>query len=351
VKKKTDAELERLDLPAEEGVRVVALARLAEADLAAAQLAAGDEGEALHDFRVGVRRLRTALRAFRPWLSGGPRRKHERALAELSRATNRARDAEVQLAWLAEQRERLPADRRAGLEWLVAWYDARRQEVDLAAALERWHGLAETLRGRLEVYRRKIRPLSVAPIGKVLASLIRRELAALREALGQVAGPEDAANAHRARIRAKRLRYLLEPLRVHEGLGAREAVRSLKELQDVLGELHDAHVFLAGVEAARAGAVPGQRPPALAPLTRLARARRDRLHARLAADTADGPVVVLATQVDLLATALEARRSTLRPAPAARAGRKPAARPRATQAAPRAGGAGTPAAPAGRVTH
>jgi len=334
--RKTTTELERLDLPAEEGVRVVALARIAEVDLAAARLAGGDDGEALHDFRVGLRRLRTSLRSFRPWLQGGPKKKHERALGELARATNEARDAEVQLAWLAAQRERIPAEKRAGLEWLVGFYGRRKRAGDdLAAPLERWRALSQALRERLRAYRRTVRPLSVEPIGKALAGLLRKELAAFREALAAVGGPDDVENAHGARIRAKRLRYLLEPLRGYEELGAREAVRTLKDLQDVLGELHDAHVLLVDAAAARASRGPGEKPPALANVTRLARSRRDKLHAKLVSERADGPAVILATQVDLLATALEARRSTVIPARPAKGkgARAPVSRPPAEKPA------------------
>ena len=55
-----------IDRNAEEGARVVALALIAECDRAAGRLASGEDDEALHDFRVALRRLRTTLRAFRP---------------------------------------------------------------------------------------------------------------------------------------------------------------------------------------------------------------------------------------------------------------------------------------------
>jgi hypothetical protein len=48
--------------------------------------------------------------------------------------------------------------------------------------------------------------------------------------------------AHRARIAAKRLRYLLEPL-VRRAPGTKGLTTQLKGLQDVLGHLHDLHVM------------------------------------------------------------------------------------------------------------
>lgn len=310
--KKTTADLERLDLPAEEGVRLIALAKLREVELAAARLRNGEDGEALHDFRVGLRRLRTVIRAFRPWLKQGPKRKHERALKTLAGSTNEARDAEVQLAWLSEQKERLTGDRSRGLEWLMARYESRKLSgAHLEIGLEEWQKLLTNLRQKLSVYERHVRPLSVAPISEILARTLRVELAAFREALAAVAGADDVERAHRARIRAKRLRYLLEPLRSRDRPGAEDAIRGLKDLQDLLGELHDAHVFLCDVVAFRVAGAGASRPPALSPITRLARSRRDKLFARLVALRLGGTVVELAAKVDVLATALEASGSPL----------------------------------------
>ena len=316
-------ELPRLDLPVEEGARLLALARIAEADGAAARLAAGGDGEALHDFRVALRRLRTVLRAFRPWLAGGPRRRHARRLAALAASTGAARDAEVQLVWLAGQREHLAPARRAGLDWLVARYEGLRGSGQAAAEdVRRWGKLALKLRTRLTTYRRRVRPIEVEPFGAVLAGLLRERLAKLLGAITRITGPDDVAHAHRARIEGKRLRYLLEPLRATPGLGAREAVRRLKRLQDLLGELHDAHVLEAEVAAARRGARGGPRPPALAGVVSLARACRERLHGDLVRDAADGALVALSAQVKRVADGLVTRPAAVRrrrgaPAPAA----------------------------------
>jgi CYTH domain-containing protein len=56
--------------------------------------------------------------------------------------------------------------------------------------------------------------------------------------MGRVSGVEDREEAHQARIQAKRLRYLLEPLSPHVE-GGKQALGQLKTLQDLLGELND----------------------------------------------------------------------------------------------------------------
>src|SRR5262249_13799573 len=123
------------------------------------------------------------------------------------------------------------------------------------------------------------------------------------EQLGRIAGPDDEETAHEARIAGKRLRYLLEPLRGHAE-GAKPAVDGMKELQDVLGELHDCAVLGAelGTAVAEAAADSARRDherawkgegeaasearpvdarPGLVALSRLVRGRRDELYSRL----------------------------------------------------------------------
>ena len=76
--------------------------------------------EALHDFRVAVRRLRCALRAYRPWLGSAAGRRVRRVLKELGDKTNAGRDAEVQVEWLEARRESLTRGQRTGLNWFLA---------------------------------------------------------------------------------------------------------------------------------------------------------------------------------------------------------------------------------------
>src|SRR4026207_1998015 len=92
-----------LSRSAEEGARLVALAYLDEIARAERRLADAQDPEALHDFRVGLRRLRTSLRAYRSSLKGSVSKKMRRRLRDLTLATNAGRDSEVQLEWLRER--------------------------------------------------------------------------------------------------------------------------------------------------------------------------------------------------------------------------------------------------------
>jgi CYTH domain-containing protein len=70
----------------------------------------------------------------------------------------------------------------------------------------------------------------------------------LERRLDRVEDADYQDEAHRARIAAKRLRYLVEPFAA-ELEGAPDVVKRLKRLQDALGEMHDADVLLARIPA------------------------------------------------------------------------------------------------------
>lgn len=342
-----------VSLPAAEGARAVALALLAEATGAAEALSAGTGAEPLHDFRVALRRLRSTFRSYRPWLRGDLRRDDERRLRKVARSTNEARDAEVQLAWLAGQRDAFRSGRRRpGFDLLVARYAARVHGApDAARTASRLSRTAERIERRLGAGDRALRgPRSGASFGAVLASLLRERVDALAERIQAIRGASDQEGVHAARIEGKRLRYLAEPLRGYRPADATPAVARLKRLQDLLGDLHDAHVLAAelrdalvdcAAERARraheaaygdAKAARGARPssrssprPGLLALTAVARERCDALFHELEREWRGGGLDALLGELRSIAAALEARATGRRRRGGGRRRRKPPA--------------------------
>jgi CHAD domain-containing protein/CYTH domain-containing protein len=317
-----------IDRPAEEGARLVALALLHDCEAAADRLAHAADPEALHDFRVGLRRLRSTLRAYAPWLEGSVRAKTVRRLKKLARGTNDARDAEVQLAFLAEQEEALGASRRSGLDFLRERFAARRRagEGGGGELAERYRRVARKLAKRLATYERRLAG-DPEPFAAAVATIVRDGLAELRARLDRVEGATDEEHVHRARIAGKRLRYVLEPLRGNPRADAASAVKHLKRLQDLLGDLHDAHVLSheiasalvdaaaerarqlhAAVDRGESGARIGASPRAgVLATVRLVRERRDALYGELARGWRGGGLDALAGEIAGVAEALEAR--------------------------------------------
>ncbi len=242
-----------LTRPAEEAVRRLAIVQLERSTEARRQLVDGDRAEALHDFRVALRRLRSLLRSHRSAFSVEFPKKALRRLGALARDTNPGRDAEVQLAWLASFAEELKPAERAGHRELARDLALRRDESYRKVEHEivrDFAGIAETLGARLVGYQvavdleRPSRPPSFAAATR--AALVRSG-EELFDKLARIESVADEAAGHAARIAAKRLRYLAEPVAPWLG-AAHPPVELLKGLQDLLGDLHDGQL-LAGLVA------------------------------------------------------------------------------------------------------
>jgi inorganic triphosphatase YgiF len=200
----------------------------------ARELAAGSGGdEHIHQLRVGLRRLRSALRELAQWspllASGAP--EIEPRLADVFSALGAHRDRSTLLPALREQLAAAGAP-------LPAW-EAPLPDVGAAVraepfqqALLRVVALVQELSalegGGLKTARR----LAVARLQK----LHRKTMRAGR---GFTDLPEP--QRHRVRKRLKRLRYLSELVRpLFEGADVDRYVRGLKELQQALGRYQDA---------------------------------------------------------------------------------------------------------------
>jgi CHAD domain-containing protein len=326
-----------LPRPPEEGARLLALGFLDQAAAARPRLADPEDAEALHDFRVALRRLRSSLQAYEEALAGSVPKKLARRLKRLARATGDGRDAEVAIEWLRERAGLVGAYHRAGYRWLLDHLEERKRagyEHLLAEVEDGFEELKADLRRRLSVYQAEVRlggegEAEPPPtLGETAAEILAGQARELAGHLERIGGAGDAEEAHRARIAAKRLRYLLEPL-AGEVPGGKAAVKRLKELQELLGELHDAHVLeaelAAGVE--RAGAERAQallelslaeqpdekrlraerrraRESGLLALARLNRARRDRLYADLRDGWLEGRAEPFLREAEELAGAL-----------------------------------------------
>jgi CHAD domain-containing protein/CYTH domain-containing protein len=242
-----------LEEPVERATREVAQRLLEEADKHRRRLGDAKDAEALHDFRVAVRRLRSWLKAYKEPLRGSVSGKHRQGLRAVAHATNPGRDAEVHIEWLRSRKEFFRRGRREGAEWLIERLVAARHaaEEPLQAAVDReFASVRRALTGRLKSYPARV---DVAAPGTVFATAmaqrLREQVADLRSGIARVRGPGDRDAAHAARIAAKHVRYLLEPVATEIDEGASMIAR-LRGLQDVLGALHDAHVF--GAEVAQA---------------------------------------------------------------------------------------------------
>jgi len=106
-----------------------------------------------------------------------------------------------------------------------------------------------------------------APLGGNAARIVRTRLGELRSFAEDALDPAAATAQHDMRIAAKRLRYVLEIVGPCFGPEAKAARRAARELQGVLGEIHDCDVMLPRTEG-------------IEPLVALLQTRRERLFHR-----------------------------------------------------------------------
>jgi len=347
----TEDRVALLRAPAARAAARVALNLLDAAHAAEQRVRERTDNEALHDFRVALRRMRSTLRGFRAYLDQAIPKKVRTDLRDLARATTAGRDAEVLATWARDLETQVPPAKRAGLPWLHARLAARRDRVYEELRRDVVPGF-----GNLERRLRKALAIAAkrAPdgpsYGSVLATLISEHAAVFEQELAALRSATDDVPAHSARITAKRLRYLLEPV-VELEPRAGPVVARVKALQTLLGELRD--LQLAGAELADAAAAAaaeraraqheralatdpppgrtrdhGPRPatPGLLALARVVHAARDERFRRVLVEGRGAPLADFLKQCARIATALEA---------GARPPRLPEARPRRTRSRPR----------------
>jgi CHAD domain-containing protein/CYTH domain-containing protein len=238
-------------LPVHVGVRLVAMSHLDEADAARERVARDRDSEALHDFRVALRRLRSWVRTFRQYLDGAVAKADRRRLREVARATSSARDTEVQLEWLdrleatgsAEEAKRRVRHALAGLQ--------KPAEREAIRAVHRFPDASDRLRQHLPVYIGRVDRASPARIETMAAAASNQAStmrAELRAQLDAIRSSADAKEIHDARIAGKRLRYLFEAFRDDANQVA-SAIRELRRMQDAFGDHHDLDVLAATIRS------------------------------------------------------------------------------------------------------
>ena len=215
--------------------------------------------EFLHDYRVAVRRTRSALTQVKGVFPGTPTRRLREDLAWLGAVTGPARDMDVYLLAIEDFRALLEPALQPHLDALAGFleerrgtaYDALRRALGRARyrrAMAAWRDFLDR-----PVPRRPAAPHAARPIKEVADRRIwkaYRRVMSEGEAVGADSPPADL---HELRKSCKKLRYLMEFFgSLYGGAEVGGLVKTLKRFQDNLGEFQDLSVqmdHLAGFEA------------------------------------------------------------------------------------------------------
>ena len=233
------------------GPSLVAKLRLLEArlrDVAPRVLASADDGDAVHDLRVALRRTRTVLEVGRSVLGRFHADEVRRALREVMRASSALRDDEVLLELIASV-----VSGGVSHPDVQAWLDTRRRrESRLRGALSKTLRSGELERGRglLEALLAfRIDPSRDRRITKFARRAVERARREVDRRRG--ARPDDAEALHRLRIAYKRLRYTVETFEGALPSDTAQLAQGAARFQKRLGDVHDVDVAIGAVRRAR----------------------------------------------------------------------------------------------------
>ena len=209
-----------------------------------------DTHEGVHQLRVAMRRLRSALATFRPLVDRDVTDPLREELQWIAGLLGEARDAEVMGQRLAHTVAAQPVELiLGGVSARIQHTLGTRYREGLATAVKamesaRYLGLLAAL-DRL-VADPPWTPLAQQPAKDVLPGLLRRDWKRLRRSVAAVDAATDQptrdAALHESRKAAKRLRYAAEAARPVLGKDAKRLARAAKAAQTVLGEHHDSMV-------------------------------------------------------------------------------------------------------------
>ena len=263
----------------------------------------GDDRGHVHRMRVASRRLRAALPVFSPCFPGKRYREWSRAIRAITSSLGRARDLDVQIAFLEEylakkgdddtSASRTPpgsAPDFSGVESLLAYL--RDERALLQPGIEEITGVFSgdgILSGFLdELSRSRKREKKEVSLQKEAARRVRRRRAALLAYEPYIREPGAIDQHHAMRIAAKKLRYTMEIFNAACNDSFKKPIGALRTLQDILGEMHDCDVWIAALQTdgnqgeGGSGSIPARfrSGPGIADLVLEQKQERERLYRR-----------------------------------------------------------------------
>ena len=204
--------------------------------------------EFLHDFRVAVRRSRSALTLTKNIYTEEEREHWKGALRTLGQKTNRLRNLDIYLLGKDKYIAMVPPSQRPGLEALFSLIAREREK-----ALGDFTAFVESDEYRCILYAWELfldSPGSSGtgekagkPVIKLARKRIKKRYKSAVAVGSEITASSPDADFHTLRIECKKLRYYLEFFEsLFPGDEAKRAIKQLKALQDNLGDFNDLHV-------------------------------------------------------------------------------------------------------------
>lgn len=205
--------------------------------------------EFLHDFRVAVRRTRSALSQIKAVFTPEDTDKYKAEFSKIGKATNLLRDLDVYLLTEESYKKMLPEDLREGLDPLFDKLSKQREEAikDCREFLESstykesikiWEEFLENVEANSDQA-----PNCNKPIIDLAREHIWRKYSKVIKLGRKIGSRTPDPEVHALRIECKKLRYLLEFFTsLFPTDDMKSIIKHLKLLQDNLGDFNDLYV-------------------------------------------------------------------------------------------------------------
>ena len=201
------------------------------------------EIESLHKGRVATRRLREILPLCACEVPGGVANRALRRVRRLGKVLGDVREIDVSIGVAEEIIQAGSFDTASGWRLQQHLQDQRQEQrermLDSLSSLN----VCKLERDLADVARVLGIRQQTGGWVQMLAVRMERRSEGVQSAIGEAGSLYVSDRVHRVRIATKKLRYTLELARDTGEARTREAVRELKEAQEVLGRLHDLEVF------------------------------------------------------------------------------------------------------------
>jgi len=214
------------------------------------------DSEFLHDFRVAVRRTRSALGELKRVFPPATLQRFRREFAWLGSITGNVRDLDVYLLKFDTYKSAIPAGLREDLEPLRAFLRYKQhaehtQQLVPQLRGSRYRKLKQQWQRFLDAPLAK-RPTArdaAKPVGLVAHHRTWRVYKRVLKEGAAITPDSPHAELHELRKSCKKLRYLMEFFQsLYAPKGIRAAIKELKQLQDNLGDFQDADVQIAALK-------------------------------------------------------------------------------------------------------
>lgn len=211
-----------------------------------------EDPECLHDFRIAVRRTRSAIGQIKGVFPDSTVRRFAPHLRWLGKITSEARDFDVYLLGFDALKAGLPEAFQADIEPLRGFlkHHADLAHAELARQIHtrRYRKLLADWRKFLVLPcpRRPAAPQALTPIQTITDARIWRLFRRVLKRGRAIRPDTPAENIHELRKTCKKLRYLLEFFRgLYPPDEINRPIKQLKKLQDYLGDFQDVHARIA----------------------------------------------------------------------------------------------------------